>query len=453
MANPDDSDGEGKKWLLERILGRSGVPIPTSALGRIRRTATTAIRAGADQLLGRLASGEGFDPKAIERLVLSLGELKGIAMKFGQILSYVDVPLLTPQARELLALLQRQSQATPFTKIETIVRAELGEPAVMLLATMDRAPVATASVGQVHRAKLPDGTPVAVKVLHPGVEEAIRADFKTAQVGKAMAGLIAPGVEVKEVIAEARERFLEECDYTLERKRQSRFAEIYRGHPSIGIPRVLEEFCSRRVLTTQWRDGLRLEDFARTATQDARDRAGEALYEFYIGTLYRHGLFNADPHPGNLLFGDDGSVVILDHGCVREFDRGTVACVARLSKAVREDRREGIMAALRGLEAKPPEDDKAFEATRRLLRGFFQPTLESGPRPMRGDVTFEARQLVADKRAVLKIRLPGRLLFLFRIRFGLYSVLARIGAVRDWRALEERFTLEVLASAGEAAGR
>jgi predicted unusual protein kinase regulating ubiquinone biosynthesis (AarF/ABC1/UbiB family) len=402
-----------------------------------------AIRAGADQLLGRFASGEGLDRKAIERLVLSFGELKGIAMKFGQILSYVDVPLLTPQARELLALLQRQSQATPFAEIEAIVRAELGEHAAMLLATMDRVPVATASVGQVHRAKLPDGTLVAVKVLHPGVEEAIRADFKTAQVGKALAGVIAPGVEVEEMLAEARERFLEECDYALERKRQSHFAEIYRGHPCIGIPRVFEEFCAGRVLTTRWCDGLRLEDFTRTATQDARDRVGEALYEFYIGTLYRHGLFNADPHPGNLLFGEHGSVVILDHGCVREFDRETVAWVARLSKAVREDSRAGMMEALSGLGAKPPGDDKEFETTRRLLRGFFQPTLESGPRRMRGDVTFEARQLVADKRALLKIRLPGRLLFVFRIRFGLYSVLARIGAVRDWRALEERFTLEV----------
>ena len=180
------------------------------------------------------------------------------------------------------------------------------------------------------------------------------------------------------------------------------------------------------MLTTQWRDGLRLEDFARTATQDARDRAGEALYEFYIGTLYRHGLFNADPHPGNLLFGDDGSVVILDHGCVREFDRGTVACVARLSKAVREDRREGIMAALRGLEARPPEDDKAFETTRRLLRGFFQPTLESGPRPMRGDVTFEARQLVADKRALLKSGCQG----------GCCSCSGSgSGSIRSWRGL------------------
>lgn len=452
MANSDDGDTGEKKRLLERILERSGVPIPTSALGRIRRTATTAIRAGADQLLGRFISSEGLDPKAIERLVLSLGELKGIAMKAGQILSYVDVPLLTPEARELLSLLQRQSQATPFAEIEATVRAELGERAAMLVATMDRAPVATASVGQVHRAKLPDGTAAAVKVLHPGVEEAIRADFKTAQVGKVMAGLIAPGVEVKEVIAEARERFLEECDYTLERKRQLRFAEIYCGHPSVGIPRVFEDFCARRVLTTQWHDGLRLEEFAQAATQDARDRAGEALYSFYIGTLYRHGLFNADPHPGNLLFGEDGSVVILDHGCVREFDRGTVECVARLSTAVREDSREGIMAALRGLEAKPPEDDRAFETTRRLLRGFFQPTLESGPRPMRGDVTFEARQLVADKRAMLKIRLPGRLLFLFRIRFGLYSVLARIGAVRDWRSLEERFTLEVLATQPRSPG-
>jgi predicted unusual protein kinase regulating ubiquinone biosynthesis (AarF/ABC1/UbiB family) len=189
---------------------------------------------------------------------------------------------------------------------------------------------------------------------------------------------------------------------------------------------------------------LRLEDFVRVATQAARDRAGEALYEFYIGTFFRHGLFNADPHPGNLLFHEDGSVAFLDHGCVREFDRGTAKSVARLSTAVREDDRAGIMAALRELEAKPPEDEKAFDTTRRLLRGFFQPSLEGGARPMRGDVTFEARQLVADKRAMLKIRLPGRLLFLFRIRFGLYSVLAKVGAVKDWREMEERLTQSAL---------
>ncbi|HYX91320.1 MAG TPA: AarF/UbiB family protein, partial [Myxococcaceae bacterium] len=162
----------------------------------------------------------------------------------------------------------------------------------------------------------------------------------------------------------------------------------------------------------------------------------------------RHGLFNADPHPGNLVFGEEGTVTILDHGCVREFDPETVRSVAALSRAVREDNRERILDALRRLEARPPEDAPSLEVTRRLLRGFFQPTLQGGARPMRGDVTVEARELLANKRAVLRIRLPGRLLFLFRIRFGLYSVLSRVGAIVDWQSLEERYTHEVLERAG-----
>jgi predicted unusual protein kinase regulating ubiquinone biosynthesis (AarF/ABC1/UbiB family) len=442
MGSADDSDI--KRRLLSRLADRPDIPLPTTSLGRLRRTAAAALRVGADRILRRLSGDTGIDTEIIERVVLSLGELKGIAMKMGQVLSYVDTPFLTPQARELFAVLQRQAQPTPFREIEAALREAFGARADTLLRTLEREPVAAASIGQVHRARLPDGTPVAVKVRHPGIEAAIRADFRSAQTGKVLAQLLAPGAQVDEVIAEAQERFLEECDYELERRRQQRFGEIFRGHPSISIPAVHDEWCSPRVLTTTWREGSTLEEFQSAATQRARDRAGEALYEFYIGTLYRHCLFNADPHPGNLLFGEDGSLVILDHGCVREFDRHTVACAARLSNAVREDRRERIVGALRELGVKAPEDDASFEVTRGLLRGFFQPTLEHGPHRMRGDVTLEARQVLASKRAMLRLRLPGRLLFLFRIRFGLHSVLARVGAILDWRALEERFTAEAL---------
>jgi predicted unusual protein kinase regulating ubiquinone biosynthesis (AarF/ABC1/UbiB family) len=445
VASSDDPDA--KRRLLSRIADRRNISIPTTSLGRLRRTATAALRVGADQLLRRLSGDEGLDAETLQRVVLSLGELKGIAMKMGQVLSYVETPFLTAQARELFAVLQRQAPQTSFREVEATLREAFGARADALLATLEREPVAAASIGQVHRARLPDGTPVAVKVRHPGIEAAIRADFRSAQTGKALAQLLAPGAEVDEVIAEARERFLEECNYELERRRQQRFIEIFRTHPTISIPAVHEEWCSPRVLTTTWREGQRLEEFQSGATQSARDRAGEALYEFYIGTLYRHGLFNADPHPGNLLFREDGSVAILDHGCVREFDRQTVLFAARLSNAVREDRRGGIVDALRQLGAKAPEDDASFEVTRGLLRGFYQPTLEHGPRRMRGDVTLEARQVLASKRAMLRLRLPGRLLFLFRIRFGLHSVLARVGAVLDWRALEERFTTEALARA------
>ncbi len=153
-------------------------------------------------------------------LVESFGELKGIAMKAGQILSYVNSSL-APEARQILAVLQVQSQPTAFDDIERIIREDLGVRAPGLLAMLDHEPISTASIGQVHCATLDDGTQVAVKVRHPGIEAAIRADFKTAAIGRFLARAMIPGANVAEGIAEAQERFLDECDYALEAQRQS----------------------------------------------------------------------------------------------------------------------------------------------------------------------------------------------------------------------------------------
>jgi predicted unusual protein kinase regulating ubiquinone biosynthesis (AarF/ABC1/UbiB family) len=299
-----------------------------------------------------------------------------------------------------------------------------------------REPEATASIGQVHRARLPDGAQVAVKVRHPGIEAAIRADFRSASIGKSLAQLLAPGSNVGELVSEAQARFLEECDYTQERLRQGRFASIYGGHPVLIIPAVHEDWCSGRVLTTSWREGVGLEAFVEPATQDQKDAAGRALYEFYLGSLYRHGLFNADPHPGNLLFEEGGRVVVLDHGCVREFDPPTVAALEELSGAVRAADDVRLRTALHALGVRNPVGP-GFEVTRRMLRGFFEPVLSAGIRPMQAAVSLDVREVTRNKKSMLQMQLPGKLLFLFRIRFGLYAVLARLGAQLDWRALEE----------------
>src|SRR5262249_16112812 len=251
---------------------------------------------------------------------------------------------------------------------EQAMREELGSRGEALLARLEREPVAGASIGQVHRAVVEDGTSVAVKVRHPGIDTAIRADFKTAAIVKVMARAIAPGIDVAAVLEEAQGRFLEECDYALEANRQARFVEAFAGHPSIAIPPVHLEWSGRRILTTSWREGSSLDAFLQSRpASDARERAARALYEFYVGTLYRHGLFNADPHPGNLLFSPEGRVTILDHGCVREFDRDTVAGLVSLSHAVRADDEQRIQAALGALGMPDPPAD--FDVTRGLLRG------------------------------------------------------------------------------------
>jgi predicted unusual protein kinase regulating ubiquinone biosynthesis (AarF/ABC1/UbiB family) len=405
--------------LRERLAGAA--KLPTSALGRARRTVGAALKVA----LGRL-TGKG-DAEVFEQLAVQLGELKGTAMKAGQILSYLDTGL-PEEAKRLLAVLQVSSQPTPFEEIAKVAPPEL-------LATMERQPVATASIGQVHRALLPDGTRVAVKVRHRGIEQAIAADFRSAAAGAALPGLVLPGVT--EVIAEARDTFLAECDYAAERRWQERFGAFYAGHPSIAVPAVHGAWCSDRVLVTTWCDGLSFETFCASAPQAARDRAGAALYEFYVGSVYRFGLFNGDPHPGNLLFRDDGSLTVLDFGCVKEFGPQLVRALAALSRAVRADDPHAIRRALIELGAAEP-DEKGYAVTRRLLRGFFGPALSQGPHRVESGLSLDTREIMKDKLAVARMRLPAKLLFLFRIRFGLHSELTRLKAVADWAALEER---------------
>ena len=158
------ADDEVVTRLLARLMSERGENVPTGLFGRARRTASAALRTGTSALLG----GGELDARTAERLALSLGELKGIAMKVGQILSYLDTPL-PEETRRVLAVLQVKSQPTPFGKIEQIIREDFGARADALLSKMDRVPVSTASIGQVHRAG-----DLVVKVLHPGIEQAIR---------------------------------------------------------------------------------------------------------------------------------------------------------------------------------------------------------------------------------------------------------------------------------------
>ncbi len=379
----------------------------------------------------------------LEALVTRLGELKGLPMKFGQIMSYVEIEL-PDEARRLLSLLQTQSPATPFERVEAVIREDLGSQAEALLAGLEREPASIASIGQVHCGRLPDEESVAVKVRHPDIEEAVRSDFEMASSGTHLAGMIMPGMgaTVRDFVSEMRERLLEECDYELEAERQELFVSIFNDSPSIVVPRVHRDWCGPRVLCTSWQSGRDFEAFRSTASQEERDRAAETLFDFYIGTLYRHGIFHADPHPGNYQFLDDGKVVVFDFGCVRVFEPSVAAAFVDMAEAVRADDRERICEALKGLGAEPSPSDVAYGHVRRLLRSFFGPMLKEGSRPIEAKLVVDMKQIARDKIALGRLRLPGRLMFLLRIRFGLYSVISQLGAVADWAALERGFADE-----------
>jgi predicted unusual protein kinase regulating ubiquinone biosynthesis (AarF/ABC1/UbiB family) len=423
--------------LMDSLRRKGGKSLATSPLARLQKTAAVAARVGLGALAGGLR-GNGFgslSPQAVAKMVESFGELKGVAMKVGQTMSYVDATL-SPESRRLLSVLQVMSQPSDFSRIRRTIEEDLGVRGRGLLARLEREPVASASIGQVHRSILDDGTSVAVKVRHPGIEEAIRSDFKGAALGIFFAHLAAPGLAVEEMLVEAETRFLEECDYALEASRQERFREIVAASPSVSVPVVHRVVCGPRVLTSTWHDGLGLDAFVAAAPFAAeRVRACRGLFEFYVGTLYRHGLFNADPHPGNLLFNGDGRVTILDHGCVRAFEPAQVNALLQLSRAVRSDNGRAMQDALAALGMAEPGED--FDVTRTLVRGLFAPMFLPGQHRIEPEQAMSMRQVAKLRRGLLRVRLPGRLLFLFRARVGLYAVLANIKAKLDWIELEE----------------
>jgi predicted unusual protein kinase regulating ubiquinone biosynthesis (AarF/ABC1/UbiB family) len=445
-----DRERELGEVVRRRLLGIEG-ELPTSSLGRFGRAAVSAIRCGRLTRRHRRRGGEegaepdAPSPKEIEALVemaASIGQLKGIAMKVGQILGYFGLDL-PEEVRTALAALQTSSPPMPFDRVRAIVEAELGSRAPELLARMDPAPVAAASIGQVHRAKLPGGLAVAVKVRYPDVAAAIASDFRPASFGTRLAKILYPGARIESFVREARERFLLECDYLHEARSQERFARLYASHDTILVPEVHPAYCTASVLTTTFIDGMGFEAFlASSPPQPLRDRLGEALFTFYIGTIFEHGLYNCDPHPGNYLFLPAGRIALLDYGCTREFDRAFVQKLARLTLAVHTDAREDLHRALVELEMVREGKRYDHENARALLRSFYGPMLRDEILAVQPDEARSLSSLYEGKRALLKLSLPGEFLFLLRIRFGLMSILSRLGACANWYRLERRF-LEV----------
>jgi len=222
---------------------------------------------------------------------------------------------------------------------------------------------------------------------------------------------------------------------------QQLFRKLFVRHRVLRVPKAYPAYSSRRVLTSSWQEGIRLDAWLKARpSQEERNRIGEALYEFYVGSLLRHGIFNADPHPGNYLFRRDGKLVILDYGCVRQFSAARVDAFRRLRDAVQRDDQDAVRHALQALGARDPGDGERYATIRVLLRSFFSPTLVDRVQPVPLTSQTGLAQLVADKRALANLNLPGELLFLFRIRFGLHAVLERIGAEANWHQLERTWS-------------
>lgn len=414
---------------VARRMSSEEAPPPTSVLGRSAGLVGGFARAGAKSIGRTVARAVGrrtddLDPEA--ELAASFGRLKGVVTKMGQVLGYVDVGL-PDSVRAALSALHTSTPALDAERIRKVLDEDFGDPGKRLARAMEPRALASASIGQVHRASLEDGTSVVVKVLHPGLSTIIERDFAPAMFASRVSGA------VHALLGDVRDRLLEECSFTLEARRQRRFAEIFREHDTIVVPEVHDAFSSNRVLTTTYVDGVHLDAFlAGDPSPAARTHAGEALFDFYVVPLFRYGLYNRDPNPGNYLFLSDGRVAFVDFGSTGEFLPPFRERLASLSRAVASGDPDEIHAALLalGLDEHVPYDR---EVTLRLLRTLFGPLAKDEVTAFDPAGGANLRELLGSAWKARRLAVSGELVFLLRTYAGVSSVLARLGARANWR--------------------
>jgi predicted unusual protein kinase regulating ubiquinone biosynthesis (AarF/ABC1/UbiB family) len=425
--------------------------IPT---GRIRRTAQVGSVVGTQgaRYAGTRAANiarskdEAADAlerrhlEAAERMVQTLGRMKGAAMKIAQLASFIDIEFLPPEYRELyqreLAQLRTQAPRMPWKKVKKVLDEEWAEPVEELFESFGKEAAAAASIGQVHRAVLPDGRPVAVKIQYPGVAEAIAADMQNAGMIMRMAKALAPGLDASAAAAELKERVMEELDYELEAQKQRSFARGYRGHPFIHVPDVVTRLSTGRVLVTEWVDGIGFEE-VRALPQAERDRFGEIVFRFCFGSIFHLQHFNADAHPGNYILMPDGRVAFLDFGMTKHLDRDQIELEITALEAIIDDDPEQLRVALHDLGfLKNPKkvDAELLMEHVKVVGGWYMEDREVTVDSRR---VMEAISAVSDPRSeffrlMRRENLPANELMGRRMESGVMAVLGQLEATRNW---------------------
>lgn len=447
---------------------------PTGRLGRLARLGALAPRAANLAIEGvrkRLAGDDRTEEeeeaahqrvlveakKTAEQMLKTLGEMKGLPLKLGQMASYIDGLAPPGYEEKFQAVLKKlQAKAPPLSPeaAEKVIKAELGSPPQEIFAEWEREPVAAASIGQVHRARLHSGEKVAVKVQYPGIDVAIENDLKTVALMEQMIAPVGRRYQTKEGLAEIKRVFLNEIDYTFEANAYEAFRDIHAGNPRIIIPRVHHSTTTRRVLTTEFIEGIDYETFCRENPWSQRNVASVTIWTFMFKALYEYGTLYADPHPGNYKFivdpkkEDDVRVAFLDFGCVRVLSDLMVAGMKRtlLAKIAKDD--DAFERALVEVYGFDPTDAEGWPLYKRYTEWVIRPLSEDEPfqhtreiaRENVGLLVRNQRKIIWKRGEVLPnlpkpIRMPVENTFVNRLQWGLASVLAGLEGMHNYHRL------------------
>ena len=447
-----------------QVATAGGAQPPRSRIARTARLGRVAV-GGAGRWAGNRidARGTGDEQRrrrgdrivaTIDALVDQLSVMRGAAMKAGQVLSTIELPGLEPDQaaylQERLATLRDAVPPVKWSQMRKVLADDWEDKPENVLAEIDHEPAAAASIGQVYRARAHDGRELAVKVQYPGVAEAVESDMRNLRLLTPLLRQLMPGLEVRGVLAELRERTVEECDYELEAANHRRVARFWRDHPFVRVPAVDTELSRRRVLVTDWVDGM---DFAEVATQPEaiRDRYAEIIYRFFYVTAMELGLALGDPHPGNYLYCPDGRVAFFDFGMLRRLPPDYLRREAAVSRAVRESDAEGVLRGMDDLGYLPP--DESFDGA--LLLDYMrevswwlqaeQPLRLTPEDLWRSTEVLREAGMSEHFAQLRRMTLPREALLLRRMEGLLFQTAATVRACAPWGGL-----LQELTGGGEA---
>ncbi|MGH2763831.1 MAG: ABC1 kinase family protein [Thermoleophilaceae bacterium] len=389
--------------------------------------------------------------QAAEQIFEVLGQMKGAAMKVGQVASFVDTGAFPPEFQERiqakLAELRDAAPRVPFERMRKMIEDDLGEPLDAAFAELDEQAVAAASIGQVYRARLREtgespfsGREVAVKVQYPGVAQAVRADLQNLGLIMRVAKRIAPGMDAKAMTHEIRERLTDELDYEHEAQQHRAFARTWRGHPFIYVPPVVTGLSSEHVLVSEW---VEAKGFEEVQEMDAatRDRFGEIVFRFFFGSLYRNGHFSGDPHPGNYRLMDDGRVAFIDFGMTKRVAREDIEAEIAAVRFGMEGDVEGLHRQLGAMGFYDPADEEiepqaVFDHFHDVTRWYIE------DREVTVDRALVAQVLIdfGDPRSrhwhlMRRETMPPQAMLARRMEALTLGVLGQLGATANWHRI------------------
>ena len=441
---------------------------PSSRWGRLARLALLAPRAvpvaleGAKRAVGskrtdeqeRIAKQRTYEnaKKAGTVLLKTLGEMKGLPMKLGQMFSYIDglaPPGYEDRVKRLLQQLCDKAPPLSAEAAERMIFDEFGFEPCQLFAQWNREPFAAASIGQVHSATTKGGDTVAVKVQYRGIDKAVQNDLKSLSMLESVMAPVARRYQSKEGLQEITKVFLAELDYGLEAENTDMFRRMFADCPSIVVPRVYHSLSTRRVLTTEMIPGRGYDDFRTNATQEERNRAGVTIWTFMLRSLFLNGVLYGDPHPGNYRFLKDGRVGFLDFGCVKVLPAEMVRNLKAYVAAAMDGNWPEFDRLCTDFMGMDPTDKQSWDLYRSYTLALLLPATTNAEYECTPDGAKEAvqylvrghRTLLHDADGVPKlptpIHMPFDLTFVNRLQWGLASILGGLGTTARFRQITE----------------